>query len=446
MPRAVVLLTNVFPFHKGEEFLENEIGHLAAGFDRVVIVATQVPADASQTRTVPDNCTVLRAGGPRPTGLAAATTVARGALHVLRRGPGGAPLHPGKVATESLFEGRAQQSMRELAPQLDALGLGSFEQVVVYSYWLHVTARVGMLLADELRRRGVAVGKLVSRAHRYDLYPEESPFGHVPERGLLLGAYDEVHPVSDHGTALLQRTWPRFAPKVTTRRLGTRDPGAPVECRQQPARVVSCSFVVPVKRVDRIPGILAGLEGGVAWTHYGSAGQGSAGQGSAGQGTGDLLDQVRTEAEQTLGPGHADLPGYVANAELADRYRELRPVAFLNVSESEGVPVSIMEVIALGIPVVATDVGGVGEIVIDGVNGYLLPKDFEDAQAASALNALVTAPPERYAEICRAARARWEEAFNEAVVYPAFVQELTRPPLLPRPHQLTDRNHGRTAS
>ena len=55
MPSVVFLLTNVFPYAKGEEFLENEIGHLAAGFDRVVIVATQTPPDATQTRQVPDN-------------------------------------------------------------------------------------------------------------------------------------------------------------------------------------------------------------------------------------------------------------------------------------------------------------------------------------------------------------------------------------------------------
>ena len=416
MPSVVFLLTNVFPYAKGEEFLENEIGHLAAGFDRVVIVATQTPPDATQTRQVPDNCTVLRAGSPRPSGLRALRGVARGLPSVLRRA-GRAPGHPGKLATESLFEARAQDSMSELGCKLDGLRLGAEDEVVVYSYWFHVTARVGMLLAGELRSRGVPVAKLVSRAHRYDLYPEESPFGHIPERRLLLEAFDEVHPVSDHGTALLRRQFPQYAPKVTTRRLGTRDPGASVQCQQDPAMVVSCSFVLPVKRVTRIPEILlraatAGTD--ISWTHFGS---------------GDQWDQVRELADLTLDEGTAHFPGYVANSQLPDRYRELRPLAFLNVSESEGVPVSIMEAIALGIPVVATDVGGVGEIVHDGVNGYLLPKDFADEQATEALLALVHADPGQYQQFCRASRARWEEAFNEATVYPAFVEELRRPVL-----------------
>ena len=415
MSSVVFLLTNVFPFAKGEEFLENEIGHLAAGFDQVVIIATQMAADATQTRAVPDNCTVLRAGAPRPGGAAAAAMVARGLPRTLRR-LGQVPLHPGKVAAESLFEARAQASLASLAPQLDGLRISADDRVVIYSYWFHVTARVGMLLAERLRGRGIPVAKLVSRAHRYDLYPEESPFNHLPERRLLLDAFDEVHPVSDHGTDLLRRSYPRYAPKVTTRRLGTKDPGAPVDCQQDPPHVVSCSFVHPVKRVDRIPAILCQAGQGandIGWTHFGS---------------GEQLDEVKDLAGQTLGPGLVDFPGYVANAELPSHYRALRPVAFVNVSESEGVPVSIMEVIALGIPVVATDVGGVGEIVHHGVNGYLLPREFTDLEAASALNALITASTDEYQRFCRDARGRWEAEFNEATVYPEFVAQLKLAP------------------
>lgn len=409
-PDTVFLLTNVYPFAKGEEFIETEIQHLAAAFERVVIVTCQPPVDAEQTRRVPENCTVLRAGSPRPGGRRAATMVGRRLPQVLGRGP----VHPGKVAAEGLFEARAQDTMRLLRPQLDAV-LPGVSEAVIYSYWFHVTARAGMLLADELRGRGITVTKLVSRAHRYDLYPEESPFNHLPARRLLLQAYDEVHPVSDHGTRLLRTSFPRFAPKVTTRRLGTTDPGARVDCRQEPARIVSCSFVLPVKRVNRFAGVVARvreLGTDLGWTHFGS---------------GDLLDEVSAETEAAV-PGAADFRGYVPNKQLPDHYRQLRPMAFVNLSESEGVPVAIMEAIALGMPVVATDVGGVAEIVHDGVNGHLLPGDFTDEQAAHAIHHLASCPPEEYARYCADARRRWEETFNQAVVYPDFARELAQPP------------------
>jgi glycosyltransferase involved in cell wall biosynthesis len=43
-------------------------------------------------------------------------------------------------------------------------------------------------------------------------------------------------------------------------------------------------------------------------------------------------------------------------------------------SDSEGMPVSLMEAAACGVPVVATSVGGVPELVDDGTTGYLVPR------------------------------------------------------------------------
>ena len=50
---------------------------------------------------------------------------------------------------------------------------------------------------------------------------------------------------------------------------------------------------------------------------------------------------------------------------------------FLLLSNWEGFPISIIEAMRAGLPVIASDVGGVKEAVIDGVNGYLLKHDVE---------------------------------------------------------------------
>ena len=55
----------------------------------------------------------------------------------------------------------------------------------------------------------------------------------------------------------------------------------------------------------------------------------------------------------------------------------------LNTSSSEGVPVSIMEAYSHGIPVVATDVGGNSEIVLQ---EHIIPPDSNSEDIAKIIN------------------------------------------------------------
>lgn len=64
---------------------------------------------------------------------------------------------------------------------------------------------------------------------------------------------------------------------------------------------------------------------------------------------------------------------------------------FVLSSFEEGLPISLVEAMALGKPVVATKVGGVPEIVKDGVNGLLVPQG-EPEQMTDALLKLLSNP------------------------------------------------------
>jgi len=57
-------------------------------------------------------------------------------------------------------------------------------------------------------------------------------------------------------------------------------------------------------------------------------------------------------------------------------------------SRTEGFPNAILEYMAAGKPVVATDVGGASEIIVDGASGYLVPSDDSDVAAERILNLL----------------------------------------------------------
>ncbi len=123
---------------------------------------------------------------------------------------------------------------------------------------------------------------------------------------------------------------------------------------------------------------------------------------------GDGPDRARLEDEI----GHLGLAGRVRLAGERRDVAELLADAdvFALSSSSEGMPVSVLEAMAAGLPVVASRVGGVPEQVVDGETGLLVePGDPEDL--AEALARLV-GDRELRGRLGAAGRARAEDAFD----------------------------------
>jgi len=123
-------------------------------------------------------------------------------------------------------------------------------------------------------------------------------------------------------------------------------------------------------------------------------------------GAGDLLERLRRQA--TLLGLDSKIVFTGARADVASLMAAMDLLALP--SDFEGLPNTVMEAMAAGRPVVATDLGGCRELVVDGVTGFLVPPG--DAEAIGEKMAGVLSLPDRGRALGVAGRERIRSQFS----------------------------------
>ncbi|MBK8368427.1 MAG: glycosyltransferase [Bacteroidetes bacterium] len=98
-----------------------------------------------------------------------------------------------------------------------------------------------------------------------------------------------------------------------------------------------------------------------------------------------------------------------------DFYKDKPVDLFVNVSEIEGIPVSIMEAISFGIPCIGTNVGGVSEIVNE-QTGFLIDKNFEPNEVAELLSKYLSKLPLEKNEFRLGVKLFWKENYDASTI------------------------------
>jgi len=120
-------------------------------------------------------------------------------------------------------------------------------------------------------------------------------------------------------------------------------------------------------------------------------------------GDGPLRPELERQIRELRLDGHVAITGWLSNSEIRALVLSARAVVLP--SFAEGLPVALMEALALGRPVISTYVAGIPELVTDGVCGWLVPAGRAD-QLCSAMKDCLTAPDARIHAMGRAGRER----------------------------------------
>jgi len=244
------------------------------------------------------------------------------------------------------------------------LDQGIPDDAVLYSFW----AGSGAFINACLKFFGLK-NMTLTRLHAFDIYEEGDNHGHIPWRNFVLKQLDYLITISEHGKRYLAQKYPFTQSKTCTITLGIPLKEESINSvPEQEQQIVSCSWVGTRKNLTGVFDALKNLQN-TTWTHLGD-----------GEDFQTLKNHVNRPASLKI-----KLPGRFTQQEISAFYRENPITCFISLSTNEGLPVSMMEAMAFGIPVVSTDVGGCAEIVTP-ETGVLLPKNYTNEDVVNAVN------------------------------------------------------------
>lgn len=400
----IYLFTLKFPFGYGEAFLENEMA-VASRLPGLEIIL--VPFQTGRKKRI------------LPAGIKLDTSLARlvEANHEKK-------IFPLLLNLPKVINGIIQHKCKSFSALRDVAGVVHHGNLIRkwaslnlkngdigYTYWFD-RATFGLA---RLKSEGKMNFLLVSRVHRYDLYAEQRSHGFIPFSSYVLNNVNYIFSISTHGQEYLINKFSKpvfgISKKIILSRLGVADHGVnPTRVDAQFIRVVSCSNIIRAKKVDQIAKLMINYAAAypdkqVRWEHFGD---------------GPLRENLAAQIQQVPSNLKVVLHGQTSNTAIMDFYRKNQVSAFVNLSDSEGVPVSIMEAQSFGIPVLAKDVGGVSEIV-NNQNGYLMPGTYDLKKAVSVLDELVNNENKRILS-----RASFLQNYSAEQNYEEFYMALKR--------------------
>ncbi|MEC7839817.1 MAG: glycosyltransferase [Chlamydiota bacterium] len=407
---TLVIITSAYPFTDRELFIEKELEYHLKKFTKIILVPLRID---SERRPVPDNVEVFT-----DICIKNSDTSFLGYLRKLAR-----VLSSPYFYKEIFFSPKRVLNFKNLRYIIGFLsyaleGVHSLKKLITlrkelkhatfYSYWMHVHSCCLAILKQSYPKI-----KIVSRAHGYDIYEEDYSPPFIPLRKMTLSSIEKVFTVSENGKLYLEKRGV-CGEKIEVSNLGVPSPNFKTNLSNDGVfSLVSCAYLISLKRVDKIIDSVAKFAKNnpritVKWNHLGG---------------GELYQSLLEQAASDLPENVAwKIHGEVSNEFVYEFYKDNSVDVFISISASEGLPVSMMEALSCGIPIISSNVGGVSELVTEHT-GSLLSENPECAEIVVALQYYLQNRGELVVKQNNAIEL-WKSKFDQGKNYQNFVDQL----------------------
>lgn len=307
----------------------------------------------------------------------------------------------------SLFVAKGSLVNNKISKKLDELKIDKKEKIIFYTY------RVGFSSLACCKLKNTYVNsKVVTRAHAQDIFEFRNKECYLPYRNYLYNNINEVYCISNDGMNYLYNTKKELKNKLFLHRLGTKDININKNINNKKFVILTCSRIAKIKRLHLLAKTLENIKDtDISWIHYGD-------------GDSNYLEKINKYIKNCGSNINIEFKGFYDNDEYLGEI-SIEPYSiFINISESEGLPVSIMEAESVGIPIIATNVGGTSEAVVDGYNGILIDKDFSISDLKNSILKFKSMDKEEFNVYKMNSRKIWESKFKLSENYSKFIDHI----------------------
>ena len=339
--KTLIIATYSYPFSTGEQFLELELKVLSAYFEEIILLPKMVIGNKRKLPAANINVFIAETHSTKKTfkltNIFSVLFIFMVEFYKTKH----KLIYLKKMRYYISYLKNAFVSANDLYNQLAI----HHPNAIYYTYWFdEITLQFSILKnQDKLKT-------ILTRAHGGDVYEyqhQETDYI-FPYRNFQMKTLNNISVVSNNGAQHIISDYYQQKNKVTVNHLACESFGLKNQLKSSIFTIVSCSTFYSYKRIPYLIETLKRCTQSINWIHIGDEG--------------DEKEIALALVKQF--PKHIkfEFKGFMNHTDIKELYNKQPINLFINVSKSEGMPVTLMEAISCGIPILATNVGGVSDI------------------------------------------------------------------------------------